>query len=111
MDPVGRACVVDVAKERGRLRLDPAYGPLDRWAAQASQVDKNAVYSALFAVADGSVRKAYETLDSSRPPSEFVIVVRSDLVVKIYLTGAELFGIAYIGPVELLSEQGGERAA
>lgn len=88
-----------MARELERLRLEPGSGPLEQWAATAGQVDKNAVYMALFAVADGSVFRAYETHDDEQP-REFMVVVREDLVIKIHLRDQGLFGLSYIGPVE-----------
>ena len=83
----------------GRFRrLSAGLRRLDHWAASAGQVDKNAMYKALFAVADGSVFRAYTTWDDDATPvREFFVLVREDLVVKISFRRTDSFGIVYIG--------------
>ena len=73
---------------------------LETWAATAGQIDKNAVYKALFAVSDGTVFQNYKVLDDVHQAREFFIMVRQDLVVKICFHETDAFGILYIGPIE-----------
>lgn len=75
-------------------------GRLETWAATAGQIDKNAVYKALFAVSDGTVFQNYKVLDDVHQPREFFIMVRPDLVVKVCFHETDAFGILYIGPIE-----------
>lgn len=73
---------------------------LETWAATAGQIDKNAVYKALFAVSDGTVFQHYKVLDDVHQAREFFIMVRQDLVVKICFHETDAFGILYIGPID-----------
>lgn len=74
-------------------------GRLETWAASAGQIDKNAVYKALFAVSDGTVFQNYKVLDDVHQAREFFIMVRPDLVVKVCFHETDAFGILYIGPI------------
>lgn len=85
---------------RRRFRLDMGMARLETWAATAGQIDKNAVYKALFAVSDGTVFQNYKVLDDVHQAREFFIMVRRDLVVKISYHEADAFGILYIGPID-----------
>lgn len=73
---------------------------LEEWAATAGQIDKNAVYKALFAVSDGTVFQNYKVLDDVHQAREFFIMVRRDLVIKIAFHETDAFGILYIGPID-----------
>lgn len=85
---------------RRRFRLNMGMGRLETWAATAGQIDKNAVYKALFAVSDGTVFQNYKVLDDVHQAREFFIMVRPDLVVKVCFHETDAFGILYIGPIE-----------
>jgi hypothetical protein len=93
-----------VTKGRRRFRLDMGMARLDNWAETASQVDRNAVYKALFSIADGTVFQAYKVLDDVHQPREFFVVVRDGLVVKISFHESDAFGILYIGPINDVPE-------
>ena len=84
---------------RRRFRLNMGMGRLETWAATAGQIDKNAVYKALFAVSDGTVFQNYKVLDDVHQAREFFIMVRPDLVVKVCFHETDAFGILYIGPI------------
>jgi hypothetical protein len=83
-----------------QFRLETGLELLDSWAETAGQVEKNAVYRVLFAVADASVCQTYKVLDDHQRPNEFAILVRADLVLEIRLHGSDSFGIRYLGPVQ-----------
>jgi hypothetical protein len=89
-----------MAQERRRRRLNMGLLCLEEWAATASQVEKNAVYEALFAVSDGSVRDNHKVLDDVQRASEFFVVVRDNLVVKIGMNPFNTFSIVYIGSLD-----------
>ena len=89
-----------MTKGRRRFRLNMGMARLESWAATAGQIDKNAVYKALFAVSDGTVFQNYKVLDDVHQPREFFIMVRPDLVVKICFHETDSFGILYIGPID-----------
>ncbi len=78
-------------------RLKTGIGCLANWAADASQAEKNLVYEALFAVADGTVRDLYKVLDDVRRNGECFVLVRNDLVVKIGIHPFNTFSVIYIG--------------
>jgi hypothetical protein len=82
-----------------RFRLETGLELLDSWAETAGQVEKNAVYRVLFAVADGSVCQTYKVAEDHQRPNEFAVLVRADLVLEIRLHGSDSFGIHYLGPV------------
>jgi hypothetical protein len=88
-----------VTKGRRRFRLNMGMARLESWAATAGQIDKNAVYKALFAVSDGTVFQTYKVLDDVHQAREFFILVRQELVVKICFHETDAFGILYIGPI------------
>ncbi len=93
-----------MTKGRRRFRLDMGMARLETWAATAGEIDKNAVYKALFSVSDGTVFQAYKVLDDVHQAREFFIVVRGDLVVKICFHESDAFGILYIGPINDVPE-------
>jgi len=86
-----------VTKGRRRFRLNQGMTLLENWAATASQIDKNAVYKALFAVAEGTVFRTHKVLDDVHQAREFFVMVRPDVVVKIRFHETDAFGILYIG--------------
>ena len=77
---------------KSRLRLETGLELLDSWASAAEQVDRNAVYRALFAIAE-----THQVLDDRRP-HEFSVLVRKDLVLELRVHAPDSFGIRYIGP-------------
>lgn len=83
-----------------RRRLSMGMACLEKWAADASQAAKNAVYEALFAVSDGSVRQTHKVLDDVQRNGEFFVVVRDNLVVKVGVHPFNTFSIVYIGSTE-----------
>jgi hypothetical protein len=103
-----------VTKGRRRFRLNMGMARLDEWAATAGQIDKNAVYKALFSVSDGTVFQNYKVLDDVHQPREFFVVVREHLVIKISFHESDAFGILYIGPINdtpALDEIGFDKSA
>jgi hypothetical protein len=86
-----------VAEKSGLIRLESGLDWLEQWSASAGQVEQNAVYKALFAVADGSVLWTYLTFDDMERPDQFFVLVRPELVIKVAFRGPESFGIVYIG--------------
>jgi uncharacterized protein DUF6235 len=82
---------------RARFRMDTGLEVLEDWTDTAKQSVKNAMYKALFAVADGSVFRTYKIVDDLQRPSEFFVLVRDDLVLKIRVNSFDSFGITYIG--------------
>ena len=78
-------------------RLKTGIACLANWAGEASQAEKNLVYEALFAVADGTVRDLYKVLEDVRRNGEFFIMVRDDLVVKVGVHPFNTFSVIYIG--------------
>lgn len=83
-----------------RLRLSRGSWRLDRWAATAGQIQKNAAYAALFAIVDGSVFRRYVTVDDVHRGRDFFVLVRDNLVIKVSAANFEAFGLLYIGPPE-----------
>lgn len=91
-DPVGGGVRRPLWQLRSGLAL------LEQWSEAAGQTQRNAVYKALFAVSDGSVRKAYIVFDDAERPEEFVVLVKEDLVVGIQIHAVDdAFGVTYIG--------------
>jgi uncharacterized protein DUF6235 len=86
--------------ERKRRRLSMGVACLEKWAATASQSEKNAVYEALFAVSDGSVRDTHKVLDDVQRNGEYFVVVRDNLVVKVGIHPFNTFSIVYIGSLD-----------
>jgi Family of unknown function (DUF6235) len=81
-----------------RSRLVKGEDRLEDWSGDADQIEQNAVYEALFAVAEGSAESQYETHEEHRETGdEFVVVIRDDLVVKVRCIGPGAFAIVYIG--------------
>lgn len=81
---------------------------LDKWSETATQSARNALYRALFAVTDGSVFRFFQTSSHRARPDEVTIYLRADLVVTISQTEADLFDIAYIGPLDGAPGIGGD---
>jgi hypothetical protein len=86
--------------QESRRRLNMGVGCLEEWAATANQAQKNAVYEALFAVSDGSVRTTHKVLDDVQRNGEFFVLLRDNLVVKIGMHPFNTFSIIYIGSLD-----------
>lgn len=84
----------------GPLRLHAGWERVERWARTAGQIHKNAVHKALFAVADRTVFRTYETYDDATQPLDFFVPVREGLVLKIHICDLESFEIAHVGPID-----------
>jgi Family of unknown function (DUF6235) len=84
--------------DRRYRRLSKGLRCLEAWSKNAGQIEKNAAYTALFAVSNGSVSRFYRVSAAPERADEFIIHVRDDLVIKIRLQSAHAFGIEYIGP-------------
>jgi hypothetical protein len=82
-------------------QLNAGLDLLNEWSETATQAARNTVYSALFAVTDGSVFSSFQTVSHHDRPSELVICLRDDLVVTISLTEPGFFDVAFIGLPEL----------
>ncbi|MFC9254535.1 DUF6235 family protein [Amycolatopsis thailandensis] len=84
-----------------RLQLTSGLQVLEEWAINAPQADRNVIYEALFAVADGSAFLIYDIFGDGRDPHQFIILVKHDLVIRIGLKRADSsFEIVYIGALE-----------
>lgn len=83
---------------RTGFRLSWGWPVLEKWAATASQVEKNAIDKALFEIVDRSAFQTYDILDDPERPREFFVIVRADLAIKIRVRNLAAFGIVYIGP-------------
>ncbi len=86
-----------MTEESSGRRLNLGMHRLEEWAASATQVEKNVVYDALFAVLNGTVFSNYRILNDLERTREFFVIVRDNLVVKIRFCDSEEFGIEYIG--------------
>ena len=83
---------------RTHFKMDTGTDVLAQWSETAGQSYKNAVYRTLFSVLDGSLFRTHNIVDDFRVPSEFFVVVKDDLVIKLKINGYHSFGIVYIGP-------------
>jgi hypothetical protein len=83
---------------RTAFRMDTGLDVLASWSDTARQSRRNVVYKALFAMIDGSVFRDYRIIEDFRRPSEFFVVVRDDLVIKLRVHCFDSFGVVYIGP-------------
>jgi hypothetical protein len=83
-----------------RNHLTAGLDELDAWSETAAQSARNVLYRALFAVADGSVFRLFQTSAHRARPDEVTIYLRADLVVTISQTEPDCFAIAYIGPLD-----------
>jgi hypothetical protein len=81
----------------GQIRLESGLEWLDEWSANACQAARNAVYTALFAISEGSVFWTHLTLGDARGAEAFFVLVRPDLVLKIQFHDPDAFGILYVG--------------
>jgi phosphoribosylaminoimidazole carboxylase (NCAIR synthetase) len=91
LEPVGRV-------NQPRLRLDTGVDVLDAWADRANNEEKNAVYAALFAMADRTLLRTYRIVEDEYELSEFFVLLGGDLVVKMRVHSYDSFGLLYVGP-------------
>jgi hypothetical protein len=80
------------------FRLISGFELLEQWSERATQVQKNIVHRALFAVTDRSVFNDYMIVDDVAKTMEFFVLCRCDLAVKIRIHDFETCGLVYIGP-------------
>ncbi|UQX00009.1 DUF6235 family protein [Streptomyces sp. RerS4] len=84
-------------RARGPLRLHAGWERLEEWSDTAGQIERNAVHKALFAVADRTVFRSYETYDDPAEPLSLFVRVRPTLVLKIRIRDLDSFDIDYVG--------------
>ncbi|MET9001567.1 DUF6235 family protein [Amycolatopsis sp. Hca4] len=83
------------------LRLAAGVELLDKWAESATQAERNVLYEALFAIGDGSVFLIYDVFGDPDDISNFMVMVKADLLVKINVQRAESsFDILYVGTLD-----------
>jgi hypothetical protein len=82
------------------VRMDTGIAILETWADSATTEDKDAVYAALFAMADRALLRTYPIIDDKVELSEFFIVLQDHLVLKMRVHSFDSFGVVYIGPRE-----------
>jgi len=84
-----------------RLQLTAGLDILEGWADAATQAERNVVYEALFAVCDGSAFLVYDIFGDSADPGNFIVVVKTGLVLKVMVQRADsTFEIRYVGALE-----------
>ncbi|WP_410642179.1 DUF6235 family protein [Amycolatopsis sp. lyj-346] len=84
-----------------RLQLVAGVEVLEEWADSATQAERNVLYEALFAIGDGSVFLIYDVFGDPDDISNFIILVKADLMVKINVQRAEsAFEILYVGTLD-----------
>lgn len=88
------------------MRLSSGMDLLDHWDEGASQVEKNAIGAALFALLDRTVYHHYEVIDDELLARDLVVVVRDNLALRARINDADSFGIVYIGTLEDALEYG-----
>jgi hypothetical protein len=91
LEPVGNT-------NRPLLRMDTGIDVLEEWADGANQQDKNAVYAALFAMADRTLLRSHRVVDDGLQLDAFFVLLSGDLVLKMRMHCFDSFGIVYIGP-------------
>ncbi|MFJ3905484.1 DUF6235 family protein [Streptomyces sp. NPDC090025] len=78
---------------RGPMRLRAGWERLEKWSDGAGQIDRNAVHKALFAIADRSAFRAYETVEDPAEPLALCVRVRERLVLKVRAHDLDTFDI------------------
>jgi len=78
--------------------MDTGGDVLEKWADDASEREKNAVYAALFAMTDRSLLRTYRIVDDGLELSQFFVLLPGDLVVKVRVHCFDSFGLVYVGP-------------
>jgi len=91
LEPIGNV-------DQPRFRMDTGLDVLEAWADHATQQELDAVYAALFAMADRSLLRTYRVIDDGLELSEFFVLLPDDLVIKMRAHCFDSFGIVYIGP-------------
>jgi hypothetical protein len=81
-----------------RLRLTSGMEMLENWSRDADDLAKTAVYEVLFSVAERSVFKDHVVVDDADRPTEFFVLTRRSLAVKIRLHSLDACAVVYIGP-------------
>jgi hypothetical protein len=94
-----------------RRRLTSGLAELEGWASSACQAERNVVYRALFAVADGSVFLNYDVFQEATRPQRYFFLVKENLMIKINRADDETFEILYIGSLDGHSERAEKDAA
>lgn len=82
---------------RPNFQMDTGADVLAAWGETASQSYKNAVYRTLFSMLDGTLFRTHNVVDDAKASSEFLVVLKADLVVKLRINSLNSFGIVYIG--------------
>jgi hypothetical protein len=82
-----------------QIRLESGLDWVEEWSASAGQAQQNALYKALFAIADGSVFHAYLTIGDLDQADEFFVLVRDELVLKVRLHYPDSFDVVFIGSI------------
>ncbi len=85
------------ASPRIRYRLESGIDVLERWSASAEQAERQAVYTALFAVLDGSLFRTYRIVDDFQRTNELFVLVTDDLLLEIRINCLDSFSIVNIG--------------
>ncbi|HEY7596965.1 MAG TPA: DUF6235 family protein [Actinophytocola sp.] len=80
------------------FRMDTGMDVLESWAPGASQSAKDAVYAALFAMTDRSLVRDHRVVEDGMELSEFFVLLRDDLVLKLRVHCYDSFGVVYVGP-------------
>jgi len=81
-----------------RLRLTLGIDVLENWSRDANDLARTAVYEVLFSVTERSVFKDHVVVDVADRPTEFFVLARRDLAVKIRLHSLDACEVVYIGP-------------
>jgi uncharacterized protein DUF6235 len=80
------------------LRLTSGFELIESWSRDADDLTKTAVYEVLFLVAERSVFKDCVVVDDPERPTEFFVLTRRNLAVKIQLHSLDTCAVVYIGP-------------
>lgn len=88
------------ASPRTRYRLEAGTDVLEQWSATAKQAERHAVYTALFAMLDGSLFRTYRIVDDFRRTNELFVLITDDLLLEIRINCLDSFSIVNIGDRE-----------
>ncbi|TDV41073.1 DUF6235 family protein [Actinophytocola oryzae] len=91
LEPAGRL-------NHPRVRLDTGHDVLASWSADASRREKDAVYAALFAMAERSLLHTHHVIEDEQELSEFLVVLENGMAIKMRVHSFDSYGIVYIGP-------------
>jgi len=86
--------------ESMNFRLDTGIDVLETWTAGADDADRSLVYQALFAMTDQSLFRTHRIVDDWQRLSEFFVLLREDLVLKLRVHCFDSFGVVYVGPAD-----------